>query len=55
MLRSPRLPISDKTRNHYGLSYLFTRADNLGDVSIRGVVTTSIAFYTYDGNQGLAA
>jgi hypothetical protein len=51
MLRSPKLPCSDKTRNHYGLSYLFTRPDNLGNVTIRGVFEFTVAFYTYDGND----
>jgi len=52
---SPRLPVSDKTRVHYGISYLFARPDNLGTTTIRGVLTFDVAFYTYDGNSGVAS
>jgi hypothetical protein len=51
---SPRLPISDQTRVHYGISYLFTRAQADNTNIVRGALSFDIAYYTYDGHSGVA-
>jgi len=53
-LKSPKLPVSDTTRNHFGMSFLFVKPSNAtSTMTLRAVITMRIALYSYDGNGGL--
>jgi len=39
-LKSPKIPTTDLTRNHYGLSYLFVKTSpTLTTYTVRGTIT----------------
>jgi len=53
-LKSPKIPTTDLTRNHYGLSYLFVKSSPANtSYTVRATITMDIAFYSYDGNGGV--
>lgn len=54
-LRAPRLPSSNTTAVHYGMSFLFIKtAPTVTTYLLRGVITADIEFFSYDGNNGVA-
>jgi hypothetical protein len=55
-VKTPKISTNDLTRNHYGMSFLFVKQnlDTTAVQFIRSVISFKVAFYSYDGNNGLA-
>lgn len=54
MVRAPRIPTTNTTELHYGLSFLFVKVSNaLTTYSLRAIIEADIELFTYDGNGGV--